>query len=125
MREILFRAKGDTKYNEGGWIEGYLIKDIDGDYQIFFNGCCRRTVIPETIGQYTGLTDKNGTTIFEGDIIFWEKVREYGQILYDEDDAMFYIEFDGWIDNFGNISKKTCEVVGNIHDNPESLEGKK
>lgn len=65
MREILFRGKGNPKYNNGAWFEGYLNKDKDGDYQIC-EGSFKFTVIPETVGQFTGLTDKNGKKIFEG-----------------------------------------------------------
>ena len=68
MREILFRGKGNPKYNTGEWYEGYLKKDNEGDFQIC-GSCWSRTVIPETIGQYTGVTDNNGKKIFEGDIV--------------------------------------------------------
>ena len=124
MREMLFRGKGDKKYNDGMWYFGVPIRCYDGDWQICTNNS-KRTVIPETIGQYTGLADKNGTKIFEGDIVkrFWFGKMCIYQIDYDNGLARF-------IGRAGMIFKASFyydseefEVVGNIYDNPELLGG--
>ena len=121
MREILFRGRGNTKYNDGEWYYGVPIRDFEGDWQICTDNS-KRTVIPETIGQYTGLADKNGTKIFEGDIgrrrddiflIDWsEEKAAFVMIFYDYICEILYLE-EMWDD---------AEVIGNIHDNPELLE---
>ena len=130
MREILFRGKGDTKYNDGDWYEGFLIKDSDGDYQIFFDGRLIRTVVPETVGQYTGLTDRKGNKIFEGDIVkcvysdcvgivkFGEyRIGDYGFYIDWQNDRYHLLREDliFWA-NDGAI------VAGNIYDDPVLLE---
>lgn len=124
MREMLFRGEGDKKYNDGMWYFGVPIRCYDGDWQICTNNS-KRTVIPETIGQYTGLADKNGTKIFEGDIVkrFWFGKMCIYQIDYDNGLARF-------IGRAGMIFKASFyydseefEVVGNIYDNPELLGG--
>ena len=131
MREILF--KGKTDKNE--WVEGYFEK---------YNGCSYINlqterlnsggypirefveVIPETVGQYTGLTDKNGKKIFEGDII--NIYRSSGE-LYCKKGVVAYSEvFSGFMANkhislYGGCVKDIFEVVGNIYDNPEPLKG--
>ena len=125
MREILFRGKN---FDNGHWTYGTPITLKNGEtYMNFeFMGWIDRTlVIPETVGQYTGLTDKNGTKIFEGDIIGAE-------------DVTFEIRWRGYVSCFTIYKKdvpyplapvekgivRNYEVIGNIFDNPELLEGK-
>lgn len=118
MREILFKGKTD----KGGWIQGDLLHNgIDYDTAIVKLGSKFVTkVIPETLGQYTGLTDKNGTKIFEGDIVDYK--NEKGEIVYEENVAMFYVSFDTWCTDFDHIYSYELEIIGNVYDNPELLE---
>lgn len=129
MREILFRGRGNTKYNDGEWYYGVPIRDFEGDWQICTDNS-KRVVIPETTGQYTGLADKNGTKIFEGDIV---------DVLYDvnyigvaaERIGVFEVVFHNgcFMKQKGGvryhfIPSDKCKVIGNIYDNPELLGGK-
>ena len=161
MREILFRGKCSET---GKWYTGYYInlhkttycfkenydrfKDND-IHQIVFekmtdwglpNQHLRVDVIPETVGQYTGLTDKNGKKIFEGDIVTNEwcfikgvsvvKFGHYKTLDMDKDFQQghlgFYLEHNDLI-NLKSVRRdmmyfaNKCEVIGNIHDNPELL----
>lgn len=124
MREILFRGK---RLDNGEWIEGYVYGCHDGTYDICsYNKKSNierygYEVMPSTIGQYSGLTDKDGKKIFEGDI------------LQTSDRTIFIVEWekDGRFLGF-TIGKKRrivyinrepkAEIIGNIHDNPELLE---
>ncbi len=135
MREILFRGK---RVDNGEWVEGYYLKannhwhkkgiheDWIATFTIQNGGWCnvagKHAVIPETVGQYTGLTDKNGTKIFEGDIVLYRPKDEVGEIRYCELEAMFVIEFDDWLTDFDCVYQNEVEVIGNIHDNPKLLE---
>lgn len=82
-------------------------------------------VIPETVGQYTDLTDKNGKKIFEGDIVerLWLGEKHIYRIYYDNDIASF-IGADIYGEGFTTFDYDACEfeVIGNIYDNPELLE---
>lgn len=73
--------------------------------------------------QYTGLHDKNGEEIYEGDIVYVASEDENAFILWDEETARFIIHFDGWIADFDNYYGKELEVIGNIYNNPELLGG--
>ena len=122
MREILFRGK---RVDNGEWVISDCFYQCSGLVKLWDapNKDGWVDVIPETVGQYTGLTDKNGTKIFEGDIVWNEYQEEYGEIRYDEETAMLLVTFDSWCVDFDHYSAKKLEVVGNIHDNPELLKG--
>ena len=137
MREILFRGK---RRDNGKWVEGNLfIPDIeDTPTQILMGTNVVRIsydVVPETIGQYTGLTDKNGKRIFEEDIIsipFEEDRYPYEEnvIHYENAEVYFDIERYGWYVRYSDddslsiweYDDRDIIVIGNIHDNPELLE---
>lgn len=142
MREILFRGK--RIYN-GEWVEGSLLKGKKGDADcaiivpekelqaVGLDFCveCDRPydesfeAFPETVGQYTGLTDKKGKKIFEGDIVkgyFNDKLIR-GVVVYGND-ATFFIQRKGLCGIGLNNGEIWIEVIGNIHDNPELLEEK-
>ena len=137
MREILFRGK---RLDNGEWVEGWYqpettIKHWNGiqetvgvtiAYKVE-DGYLEDTLVdPPTVGQYTGLMDKNGKRIFEGDIIkrLWLGAEIIYCVRYDAENACFigkslnkngFTTFDGDGEMF--------EVIGNIHDNPEMLKG--
>lgn len=129
MREILFRGK--SLDNRGAWVVGSLIHRTDfygdpcDDYFILYGGEFDRDyydadrVDPETVGQFTGLFDKNGKKIFEGDII--SGLGNTYVCRWDEGNVEFTV-FDG-NESFGlaYAAYPCMEVVGNIHDNPELI----
>jgi uncharacterized phage protein (TIGR01671 family) len=127
MRDILFRGKTLAK---GGWIYGDLIRD-DDDVCILQEGLIWREIIPESVGQYAGLKDKNGTRIFEGDIIKQVIPHNLVQpfiftVNWCEECAMFVlpcITNDAFESDFTVMRSDEIEVIGNIYDNPELLEG--
>ena len=128
MREILFRGKTF----DGRWVMGDLSQHKNGKKFIKCGSAVQSyEVIPETVGQYTGLTDKNGKKIFEGDILKYKNfISKYniGFVMYGN--GCFSVK-DIHSDNRPAIdivlheSKKDIEVIGNIHDNPELLKGGK
>lgn len=147
MREILFRGKW---IDNGEWVEGACFPAKDGAL-ICTNiaagtpvdetaMCIVWSVDPDTVGQYTGLTDKNGARVFEGDILqiakksdalgtyFFPPVQYPVNVVVKWDlcawvwevqgkEGPYYIHFpDAWC-------HYECEVIGNIHDTPELMEG--
>ena len=135
MREILFRAKAinrnkgyhRTKYKNGDWVYGLITRLYDEQFENLpaemtnEYGVSGIEIDHKTIGQYTGLTDKNSKKIFEGDIVEYQE--EYGEIEYFEQEAMFAVSFDTWCTDFDHLYGKDVEIIGNIHDNPELLKG--
>lgn len=149
MREILFRGK---MYN-GEWIEGDLINTVRNEDERFRDavmilgleyerigeyGAIRKPefVRPATLGQYTGLKDKNGKRIFEGDIVRHHNESPYadsdnielGKVYWDEktcgwrrtSNGAFH---HGCVDTYRMSPDCVYEVIGNIHDNPELFGG--
>ena len=134
-REILFRGK---RADNGEWIYGYLIGnnvivgevvDFDEDY---FNTEFWYKVVPETVGQFTGLTDKNGTKIFDGGIIsvsgvvnklvtYIDKYACFCLANTNELNSKYMYPWQqvapGWWNEFG----REIEAIGNAYDNPELL----
>ena len=149
-REVLFRGKGNPEYNDGDWYYGYLIFDGE-DYQIVEPkyGSFRRTVLKETVGEFTGMTDKNGTKIFEGDIVktqpFYDrpysekrKGKQFlgvvnfhihtfkGNKIFPEQkyDSFWQVDIIEDTEKYNHYNWSrfwNCEVVGNKFDNPELI----
>ena len=146
MREILFRGK---RIDNGEWVYGDLINNHDGrkfvgevvvdDYKGTANdtyeaGIGFVEVDPETVGQFTGLTDKNGKKIFEGDIVeahdnlpFFdgcnsEEICYNGKVMYTDDQGMYVCEGNENGNALCALNLDECVVIGNAIDNPELLE---
>ena len=131
MREILFRGK--TLLDK--WIEGDLLQYLgDGKVHIVqhYKGAGGQEVIPETVGQYTGLTDDNGKKIFEGDILgvtnddpdydYITKVSfECNTLCVDVEGQDYDYTSIGFAADIWDCECDRIEVIGNIHDNPELL----
>lgn len=125
MREILFRGKDFSGVINHSWCFGSLDTTEDDRAIIIyldrFENKCQIFVNPETVGQYTGLKDKNGTKIFEGDIVLLKGDEEPYQVAFDE--SCFQVYGNSICYVMDNFYDHDIEVIGNIYDNPELLEG--
>lgn len=123
MREILFKAK---RKDNGEWVEGDAIHEPIGmSIRHEKNGMSVRVPVdPDTLCQYTGLTDKNGKRIWENDIIELPGEDGYFVCEWQEDTARFVLNGEGLTVDFDNYWSYEVEVIGNIFDNPDLLEVK-
>ena len=133
MREILFRAKDEASHK---WVYGYYVHLPSAAGSVHFMHVPAGNpdehndafyIDPETVGQFTGLTDKNGKKIFEGDILkYYDTMHEvvfctingsafFGIVMRDRGEI--------WAFNYMTTACD-AEIIGNIHDSPELLEGK-
>ncbi len=142
-REILFKAK---RIDNGEWVEGFFFK-YEGKCYITNTSETYISVIyteesvtdfnlrayevnPETVCQYTGLTDKNGKRIWENDIVGFLDASQYdngysehyciGQVIWDEETISFQVTERLSCESYEALDGD-CEVIGNIFDNPELL----
>lgn len=127
MREILFRGRllDTTNYHYVDWCYGSLVysPSVDGYYIV--EHCDDELVFQvdkETIGQFTGVCDKNGTKIFEGDVIKTRYHKKPQIVEWNNEGSCWYPIFDeDTIEVFPILAEPYNEVIGNIHDNPELL----
>ena len=125
MREILFRGK---RLDNGGWVEGdgiHYPKSINYQGKCFLDGMLQKAndwleVIPETVGQYTGLKDKNGNKIFEGDIVqskYGDRLTvKYGVYEVDAFETFGFNLTTFSEDLTGARISKEHQIIGNIYE---------
>ena len=129
MREILFRGK---RLDNGEWVYGNFCMDaleetralcgLDGFIRRYNTDTKRMEMYEvdrETVGQYTGLVDKNGRRIFEGDIVKSIETKETGVVQFFPEHSAFMV----WCKSSNEVGflyecTSIAEVIGNIHDNP-------
>lgn len=128
MRETLFRGK---RVDNGEWVEGDFCRpsnickeSIGYDEQLKQSDVLiweDYSVQPETVGQYTGLTDKNGKKIFEGDVVKVNGVAN-AKVFYRNEECCYAFDYIGGRPLIVDlVDDRSLEVIGNIHDNPELL----
>ena len=135
-REIKFRGKpieGELPSGEklhGGFVYGSLLQG-NGLCQILVpvEGAFKNyKVDPKTVGQFTGLRDRNGEDIYEGDILYIGRSEKGKPVAYSNEYAAFGIQYSDrdffpFAHDLRDISETCYEVIGNIHDNPELMKG--
>lgn len=136
MHEILFRGK---RVDNGEWVMGdgiHYPKSVNYKGSCWIDGMHEKAndwirVHPETVGQYTGLKDRNGKKIFEGDIIkipddydqFGQNAGEKYQVIFQFGGFRLKPKYSKNAKGYWLEDDKTVEVIGNIHDNPALLKG--
>ena len=116
-REIKFRAiEKEWKYKSTKKPE--MVYGIESCYDDNIGDCFANFLSGDHhIMQYTGLKDKNGKEIYEGDIINWPNLNSVGQVYYNQKEVVFCVKCkhdEAWLDS-------GCEVIGNIYENPELI----
>lgn len=123
-REIKFRGK---RLDNGEWVYGFIVIDFDGTHIVWQESredvWTIETVDPATVGQFTGLKDKNGREIYEGDILE-EYPGYYFEVVWSNEWAKFKLQWRTKGYQYPEWNRGVeMVVIGNIHDNPELLEG--
>jgi hypothetical protein len=133
MREILFRGK---RVKDGKWVDGSLFSSMTGQkfirWEVEDDGAIEEImqyeVIPETVGQFTGLVDRNGfTKIFEGDVIHDEDSGAIGEVFFNNDGTGGYSTWFlgvGYNCALSVLDSTNLVIIGTIHDNPELVEAR-
>ena len=127
MRTIKFRGK---RIDTGEWVEGDLVQNGSASTAIVSRldltnsgtKCLFYQVIIETVGQFTGLTDKNGKEIYEGDVL--KRIDGFGKLI-----TLVEYDYIGFIFNCKSLEANlnasliahSAEIIGNIHDNPDLI----
>lgn len=121
MREYIFRGKTE----DGEWVYGYVDTTAYKDLVVIHTDATTYKVMPDTVGQYTGLDDANGDEIYEGDIVASTSGEFIYKVVYSKKFASFGLrrKQDMFMHYFGEaMESEDCEVIGNIYDNPELME---
>lgn len=131
MNKKIYRGKSKKS---GEWVYGgiayhsdgavYIIGDIAKQDSYFELWKSAEEVYPITVGEYTGIPDKNGAKIFEGDIVVSAEYKDIVRAVIYHDGGFKLLRNDGRYPTAIGKLKKHLLVIGNIHDNPEMLKEK-